>query len=300
MGLRYVSPVLVYNSGRTMVRSLRFIVITAALLAAAACSATVDRPLVDPFPLRFPLTEIGTLEIEGRIAGQPWARDGVVHFALSDGSLTAVVVPSQSVLWSRPGPRGRMEPAPRSVQDPLALTLEADGSRLRAFDAGNKTIWDFAADGRITAEPSVSGGRVYFGTENRRFYCLRLATGKAVWSRRLQGAPLHPAVVGGGTVAVPASNSVVYFLSARGGSILTWENVPSRVVFPLAAAGSLVLVSSASSRVTALETGTGERAGQYETSGPLAAGAVWSPPYIVLFVEDADSGRQRLVFLRSK
>jgi hypothetical protein len=99
---------------------------------------------------------------------------------------------------------------------------------------------------------------------------------------------------------VPASNSVVYFLSARGGSILAWENVPSRVVYGLAAAGPLALVSSASPEVMALEIKTGRRVGQYEASGPLAAGAIWSPPYVVLFIEDAGSGQQRIAFLRSR
>jgi outer membrane protein assembly factor BamB len=300
MYLRYVSPFLVYNSGRTMVRSHRSAVLAATVLAVAAGAVAAQRPLVDPFPLRFPLVEAGSLEIEGRVAGQPWAREGIVYFATSDGSLTAVVVPSRSVLWLRQGPGGRMAPAPRSVQEGRALTLRAEGNHVQALDAGTTLIWDFAADGRITAEPAVAAGRVYFGTENRRFYGLKAATGKTVWSRRLQGEPLHPAVVRDGTVAVPASNSVVYFLSARGGSLLSWENVASRVIHPLAAAGPLILVSSASPEVVALEIKTGKRIGQYVASGPLVAGAVWSPPYVVVFVEDGESGRQRLVFLRSR
>jgi outer membrane protein assembly factor BamB len=283
-----------------MIRIARPAVLSLPVLAFIACAAPARRALVDPFPLRFPPTEAGSLGIEGRIAGQPWAKDGIVHFATSDGDKMAVVVPTRSVLWLRQGPGTQVEPAPRTVQDGQALTLKADGSRVRAYDTGNKVIWEFAADGRIAAEPTVSSGRVYFGTENRRYYCLKTTTGKTVWSRRLQGSPLHPAVVGSGTVVVAASNSVVYFLSARGGSILAWENVPSRVVYPLAAAGSLVLVSSASPEVKALEIKTGKRTGQYEASGPMAAGAVWSPPYVVLFVEDAESGRQRLVFLRSR
>jgi len=161
-------------------------------------------------------------------------------------------------------------------------------------------MWEFAAKGTISAEPAVRDGRVYFGTAERMFYCLNAKSGKRVWSRRLQGAPLHPAVIRGGTLAVPASNSVVYLLSARGGSVLSWETVASRILYEPAAAGPLVLVSSATPDLVAIDLRTGKRAGQYEASGVLAAGAVWSSPYIVLFVEDRDSGRQRLVFLRSR
>jgi outer membrane protein assembly factor BamB len=272
-------------------------------LGCAAVNCTVHRntPLVDPFPLRFPLAEAGTLDIEGHVVGQPRAKDGIVCFATSDGYRTSIVISSQSVLRRLIGRACTGETADQPTREDMKQPiLRVEGSRLQAFDGENKVIWEFAADGRITAEPSVSSGRIYFGTDERRFYCLGARTGKAVWSRRLQGAPLHSAIVQGGTVAVPATNSVVYFLSARGGSILSWENVSSRVVYGLAAAGPLILVSSASPDVTALEIKTGKRAGQYFASGPLVAGAVWSPPYVVLFVEDAESGRQRMVTLRSR
>ena len=284
-----------------MARSCRCAAFVASGLMLAACTAPVKKPLVDPFPLRFPLVEAGSLDIEGHVVGQPRARDGVVYFATSDGALTAVVVPSRAVLWRRTGPAGPGKAAADVIaESPEKPVLRAEGGRLQAFDGEGKLIWEFAVDGAIAAAPAVSSGRVYFGTENRRFYCLSAASGKVRWSRRLQGAPLHPAVTGGGTVVVAASNSVVYFLSARGGSILAWENVPSRVVYGLAAAGPLVLVSSASPDVTALEIKSGKRAGQHLASGPLVAGAVWSPPYIVLFEEDAGPGRQRIVFLRSR
>jgi len=279
----------------------RLAVIAALGLTLTSCSVKAHKPLVDPFPLRFPLVEAGTLEIEGHVVGQPWAQDGIVHYATREGYLTAVVASSRSVLWRRIGPAGAADtvdpPFPEGQKRP---TLRAEGSRLQAFDGENKLIWEFAADGAITADPAVSEGRLYFGTENRRFYCLKAGTGKAVWSRRLQGAPLHPAIVRGGKLIVLASNSVVYFLSVRGGSILSWETVPSRVVYELAAAGPLVLVSSASPDVTALDIKTGKTAGHYLASGPLLTGAVWSPPYVVVFLEDAESGRQRIVFHRSR
>jgi outer membrane protein assembly factor BamB len=288
------------------IRSAATVALTA--LAVAAYAAAPPKTLVDPFPLRFPLVEVGALEIEGHVVGQPRARDGVLTFATDDGFLTAVVIPSRAVLWRRAGQAeaggtilqtalAGVGPGPAGPDTPL---LRVEGDRLRAFDAEGGMIWEFAADGRITAEPSVSSGRVYFGTANRTFYCLKAETGKAKWRRRLQGAPLHRAVVQDRTVVVPASNSVVYFLSARGGSILSWETVPSRVVYGPVPAGPLVLVSSASPTVVALDPWTGKRVGQYEAPGPLVAGAVWSPPYIVLAVEDPDNGLQRLVFLKSR
>ena len=319
-----------------MARFIKLAVPILSGLIVLSCASQAKKPLVDPFPLRFPLVEAGTLEIEGHVAGQPRARDGIVYYATREGDLTAVVVPSRSILWrvgvDHPitgGPelrdgkifvrdgtglvhvldlKGRIlgeemtgESAGLTVgdKDGRRYGIKADGG-LEALDGDGRQLWEFAAQGTIVAEPAVRDGRVYFGTADRHFYCLNASTGKTIWSRRLQGAALHPAVVRDGIVAVAASNSVVYRLSAKGGSILSWESIPSRVVYEPASAGSLTLITSAAPTLIALDLRTGKRAGQHEASGLIAAGAVWSPPFVVLFEESTASGRQRIVFLRSR
>jgi len=290
-------------------------VLSALGLILAACAAPAQKPRVDPFPLRFPLVEVGTLEIKGHIVGQPRAKDGIVDFVTREFYQTEVVVPSRSVLSFDSGggdaEEHKLPPLEAKIPAGPVPVYDRDGSldlqisrfsegRLEALDSKGQPVWDFKAGGAIPADPAVAAGHVYFGDSERMFYCLDAATGKVKWRRRLHGAALHPAVIRGGIIAVAASNSVIYRLSRRGGSILSWEAIPSRVVYEPAAAGPIVLVSSASSTVTAIDLRTGKRAGQYEASGPLVAGAVWSPPYVVLFVEDEESGRQRLVFLRSR
>lgn len=302
MSLGYVSPFLLYNTVANMIRRKGLAVFAVFALFLSSCASQVTKPLVDPFPLRFPLVEAGTLEIEGHIVGQPRARDGIIYYATREGDLTAVVVPSRSILWRKPAEGtdpegGRSAGLASGIESPV---LKVDGSAIRATDRNGVKIWEFAAEGTVSAEPAVRDGRVYFGTAERMFYCLNAKSGKRVWSRRLQGAPLHPAVIRGGTLAVPASNSVVYLLSARGGSILSWETVASRILYELAAADPHVLVSSAAPDLVAIDLRTGKRGGQYEASGALAAGALWVPPFVVLFIEDAGSGRQRILFLRSR
>ena len=181
----------------------------------------------------------------------------------------------------------------------LVLFGASDGT-IWALDLSGKPAWEFLAKGAITIDPAIAEGRIYFGTADRHFYCLRGATGKKIWSRRLQGAPLHPALVLDRGLAVAASNSVLYFLSRRGGSILSWEVVPSRVIYELSAAGRLILLSAASPEILLLDLPTGKRIGQYEASSPLAAGALWVSPFVVLIVEDEESGGQRMVMLRSR
>ena len=350
-------------------------------LTLTSLAGQAKKPLIDPFPLRFPLAEAGSLEIEGHVVGQPRAGDGIVYFTTREGYLTAVITSVRAV-WSRFRAEHPMSKSPVIAGDTVLLRDEADifyvlsnrgrgtvakyeldpgcvattpirlveggfvfgtadgriisleaweyrppgpaaevtcgpvpvwsdgglksmlfgrsDGLVMAVSAKGQPLWEFRSEGAIHAEPVLDRGRVYFGTAERMFYCLDATTGKKVWSRRLQGAALHPAVVGDGIVAVAASNSVVYRLSARGGSIISWEAIPSRIVHEPASAGPLVLIAAAGPTLIALDLKSGKRAGQYETSGVLLAGAVWSPPYVVLFEEDADSGRQRIVFLRSR
>ncbi len=350
------------------------------ILGVTAINCAVPRkgPLVDPSAVRFPLVEAGTLEIEGTVAGQPRARDGIVYFATREGFLMAVVVPARQIFWKFKAEhtvsaspelgenhillrddenviyvldfRGSLvlkKQVDEDVTSPVrenrgriyfgtasgkvrALDLSAsreqvweypvaasaaavtagpvfvgdmvifgaaDG-RLRALDHTGKLVWEFAAKGAIAVDPAVADGRLYFGTGNRFFYCLNAATGKKIWARRLQGAPLHPALIHGRRLALAASNSVIYFISRRGGSILSWEAVPSRVVHDLAAAGPMILVSSGGPSLVALDFSTGKRLGGHLASGPLAAGALWASPFVVLIAGDEESGCQRLAFLR--
>jgi outer membrane protein assembly factor BamB len=353
-------------------------------LILAGCSAHAIRPLVDPFPLLFPLVEAGTLAIDGHVVGQPRARDGIIYYATREGYITAVVASSRGVLWRfkadhsisssielagdfvlfhddggviygivRPGQailKKKLDAVVKTsiriiegglvlgTADGKFLISEPDGNnagehklpepdaeitagpvpvydkegwsehmlfgrsdgRLVAVGPKGRPVWEFAARGAITADPAVAGGRVCFGTSDRMFYCLDAMSGKQKWSRRLQGGPVGKILVKGHRIVVAASNSVVYTLSAKGGSILSWEAVPSRIIHEMTTAGPLVLVTSASPTLVAFDPSTGKRVGQYEAPGPLVAGAVWVPPFVVVIADDSATGRQNLVFLRSK
>ena len=229
------------------------------------------------------------------------AKDGKLYFGTSGGKVVALDIAragrrSGSIEPPRPRPLSRQ--APHFVGDRIVFGT-ADG-RILALGQDGSPVWEFAADGAIRTDPVSSGGRLYFGTEGRRFYCLKATKGRKIWSRRLQGAPVHPALVLGRRLVVAASNSVVYFLARRGGSIVSWEPVPSRIIYAPVAAGPFVLVSAASPGFKSLNALTGSRVGEHPTAGPVVAGAVWSPPFVILFEEDPDSGRQRLAVFKSR
>lgn len=47
-----------------------------------------------------------------------------------------------------------------------------------------RTIWSYCTGGPVRLAPTVAGGRVYFGSDDGRVYCLDAETGGLVWSLR--------------------------------------------------------------------------------------------------------------------
>jgi len=227
-------------------------------------------------------------------------RAGRIYFGTEDGRIQAWDVGAKAgdgPVWTYEG-SAPVAAGPVFAGE-LVLFGTSDG-RLLALDGSGTLAWDFAARGPVTADPAVAGDCVYFGTGEMSFFCLDARTGKKRWSRRLQGAPLHPALVHGSRVAVAASNSVVYVLSRRGGSILSWQIVGSRIVHEPAAAGPVLLFASSGRGIAAHDLKAGRRIGEHLSSGQWVAGPVWVPPFVVGFEEDEVSGRQHLVIFEHR
>lgn len=66
----------------------------------------------------------------------------------------------------------------------VVVGCPADGS-VRAFAADSgKELWRFLAEGPVRLAPVLHAGRVLFGSDDGRFHCLDLATGKSLWECR--------------------------------------------------------------------------------------------------------------------
>lgn len=62
------------------------------------------------------------------------------------------------------------------------LVAAKDGQTIHALAADSgKTLWTFTAGGRIDSAPTISGGKVVFGSADGWAYCLRLEDGALAW-----------------------------------------------------------------------------------------------------------------------
>jgi len=91
--------------------------------------------------------------------------------------------------WPMPG-----EEMPRMHEDRAYPAVVAGGllyfgnnvdNHVYALDAkSGKRVWDFAADGSVRFAPTVSNGRIYFGSDDGHVYCLDAPRGKLIWKYR--------------------------------------------------------------------------------------------------------------------
>jgi outer membrane protein assembly factor BamB len=73
-----------------------------------------------------------------------------------------------------------------------------------------KALWTFATRSRVESSPVLAGGRVYFGSNDGKFYVLDAASGAKVWEFTA-GAPLSASpAVAGGRIVISSQDGQVY------------------------------------------------------------------------------------------
>jgi outer membrane protein assembly factor BamB len=186
---------MVYNTAANMIRRSVFSLMAMLVSILAACAARAGRPLVDPFPLTFPLAEARTLDIDGHVVGQPRARNGIVYFAAKEGSLTAVVIPSRSILWRFKADHP-LASGPELSAD--RIVVRDDDNVLYVLDLNGGLVLAKRIDEGATTPVRAFGSRLYFGTAGGRILSLDVAAGGArLWEYRV---PSSEAAVTAGPV----------------------------------------------------------------------------------------------------
>ncbi|MHC4402101.1 MAG: outer membrane protein assembly factor BamB family protein, partial [Planctomycetota bacterium] len=97
-----------------------------------------------------------------------------------------------------------------------------DARQVLALSAvDGRRLWKVTVGGRVDTPPTISNGRVYFGSADGHVYCVRSADGQLVW--RFRGAPRNRLVGAFGAVesawpvhgSVLADDDTVYFTAGR-------------------------------------------------------------------------------------
>jgi len=180
---------------------------------------------------------------------------------------------------------------------PHLLLFTADGL-LQLVATDGKIISKISVGQAPVAPPLVEAGVIYFGSADRVFRRFSLPAQKTEWKVKLGGTAAAESLALGSKIFLWTSHGVIYCMDKRGGDILWWKSVGSRLDFPPAIIEDKILVSVSSPSLSSFAVKTGQEAGDYNTGRELEGTPLWVDPWLVINSYDNVVDKGRLVFLQ--
>lgn len=163
---------------------------------------------------------------------------------------------------------------------------------------GGKQDGVYRAGSKISLPMATDGKSVFFGTEDKRVHRVSLNNKKRKWKIGLGGRLTANPVVSGGRIYLLSGNGVLYCVKISSGEILWWRNIPSPDAFDLLVAGKVLAVASASPPLLAFDMKTGKKIGEFSVARDILSNPVWIDPDLVCALSGDPLGETKLAVLR--
>jgi outer membrane protein assembly factor BamB len=200
----------------------------------------------------------------------PAVAGDLVIVGSGDGNVYALDAASGTERWRvQTGGRVRSSPA---VADGLAYVGSADGY-LYAIDLETGNVrWRFETDGvsfgsaefgfdrkTIQSSPAVTGGRVFFGSRDGKFYAVDAVTGELAWrfDHTTPWVPSSPAIYQGSAIVGTSDGLFLHAMDVETGEEIWRFETGDRVFSSPAVSAGIVYVGVHSGRFLALDAATG-------------------------------------------
>lgn len=167
-------------------------------------------------------------------------------------------------------PKADINPWASYLHDPSRTNAASEGPRMPlvlswAKDVSEITFVDVFPREQLSS-PAISDGVLYVGSENSKFYSLRLSSGRVYWKYNA-GYPIEaPPAVDGATVCFGASNGVMRCFDRADGRELWSFQARSEILSSPVIHGGRLYFSSSDDRVYALSLKDGSRLWTYNRS----------------------------------
>lgn len=135
------------------------------------------------------LTTLWTSNLSTSIKSTPTTYDNILY-VVTNGRLYAINNNDGSEIWNYS--TGNVYPATISGIGNVLIHSSptiannviyfGSGTTLYAVNTSGSLIWNYPTDGQVISSPQISGGNVYFGSTDGRFYAITTATGALNWS----------------------------------------------------------------------------------------------------------------------
>jgi eukaryotic-like serine/threonine-protein kinase len=226
---------------------------------------------------------IGSIETSPVLDGEN------IFVSTISGNLYKLNVTTGNILWSR-NSSGRKTSLNSFFNSPTIfgdkVFLGGNDWNMYSFDtASGKELWKFKTGGAIFCDVSVNEGKLYFGSDDKNFYCLD-TSGNLVWKKNLNTKFLSSSTFSGNMVITAAVDGNVYSLDKENGNVIwTFATKGTICASPLLQ-GNKIFIGSYDKNFYCLNASDGKKLWSYETGGRIRTSAVIWKDYIFFACED--------------
>ncbi|MBN1222870.1 MAG: PQQ-binding-like beta-propeller repeat protein [Candidatus Aminicenantes bacterium] len=235
--------------------------------------------------------------IEGTVESEAVAFEGMVFLATGEGRLLALNSAQGEELWTFQ--------AEKSIQSNIVaasktIAFGCDDGRLYLLTSSGKLKGKFDVGGRIGNTLAADGSWLYYGTDQKEVICFDIARAKERWKIKTGGRVLIAPVFDEKRAFFSCLNNVLYCLNKKNGTILWWNPIPGRSVYPLAIVQKRVIVTSRSSVLVSFDAQTGEKLGAFDAGTEFRSNPLWNEPFLLAHFYDPRNDKGLLVFIKKK
>jgi outer membrane protein assembly factor BamB len=180
----------------------------------------------------------------------------------------------------------------------FVLTRDGGGAELGPT-SGPVPRWKFKTGGFVGSSPTVSKGRVFFGSQNQDVYAVDATTGAERWRFETGKIVFSSPQVAKGVVYVGSHDGNLYALNEDSGKERWRFRTQAAIQSSPTAAGKLVYVGSDDGKFYALDSATGFERWRFETGQPVFSSPAFAGGVVYVgsldnnvYALDARSGRK--------
>ena len=148
-------------------------------------------------------------------------------------------------------------------------TPEATGAQKQNLPEKLEVLWDFAEGGAFEGTPVIMGDKVYAADAEGGIYCLKLADGATIWTKKIDTGFLAAPAVKDGTLVVGDYDGFIYALSTQDGSEQWKYETQGQIDSGASFHKDHVLVASQDGMLNCLKLSDGSVVWQYETQDQI-------------------------------
>jgi len=170
-------------------------------------------------------------------------------------------------------------PSIAQADDADDWTMYLHDSRNSGFSSSpspqGSLLWKFNTESGLDGNPAVVNGRVYFGSEKGKVYCLDAKSGELIWSYQVATVGLTSPAVAFNHVYVGAGDGKVYCLDANTGKYI-WDFQTGDWIPAAPTIFGNVYIASSDEYLYSLDPETGNLLWSFKADGILVSAPVIS------------------------